>query len=677
MRLISLCGLSLLLALACASPAPPPDPPEAPTPSQPLVVPEDVIVDHLDRAWLDSAEASGYDLISVISGTRPHPARLSLRSAREDPSYLALSDTFSAAIRDIIDGVVDRDLVLEHADAVRFPAGNVGRAFDVRWLQSPYAFFQLVGVVNRIDRMDFSEGASCGEVRLVYRLAYQVADPDGSSTQGSRLPMTVNVVLSNPTDDCAEVAQRWTGAPDIETLLAQTSLKQIEIDVQAIRFPAGFETEFGGQAIYLLMVFARDGERFVAKPLENTPDVTRLASDTAARADLVTWIGEHLDEIDQGTYLIPERFLSTVALSYSTLGINRRANKPFGTLFEGEALRSLLPEPPVGRFLASKRSLVERLDNGTCTGCHQAGSTAGFHLLGEDDPSIDGATNQLEIGFSPHLQSERDRRKSYVAAIANHQRPDLFRPHSLSRFQPPDDYRAQDNHPCVPDDISSALAPGVAWGCEAPFVCQVLARDETTALPFGQCVLPSTSATSLRAGMPCRSGEIRTRKPTPEISPFNRHAYKDRFEIAPLYDLPEDKTFSETALNCRPALLGVPLGRTYRSCTDPERTLEGVLGPPIAPEMCAVVGGTKFDACAQGNFHACLDGIVGRGMIDTCHSAHLCREDYSCQRLPKDLPHMPPAASSVADAGVGFCTPTYFLFQLRLDGHPVPLPSPP
>ena len=30
------------------------------------------------------------------------------------------------------------------------------------------------------------------------------------------------------------------------------------------------------------------------------------------------------------------------------------------------------------------------------------------------------------------------------------------------------------------------------------------------------------------------------------------------------------------------------------------------------------------------------------------------------------------AGRALAEAGIGFCTPTYFLFQLRLDGHPVP-----
>jgi hypothetical protein len=677
-------GGGALLVLACAGPMPAEVAP-APAPSEVVeavapVDPTQIVLDRLERPWLAEAEAGGFGLHAVL-GRHTGAAPSSLQAAwGDDPAYRALAEAWTASLTRTLEGVVDRDLVIEHADAANYPAGNVGRAFDVRWLRSPYAFFQLVGVVNRLDRLDFAEPGSCGEVRLVYRLAYRLTRADGAA-QGSRLPFVVNVVLANPAGDCAAVARRWADQPDqpprdwLARVLEGTRLQQVEVDIQAVRFPAGFETEFGGQAIYLLQVFALEGDRAVALPLENTPDVARLSTDTALKSELVAWISENLRSIDLGVYELPERFLAKEALSYSTLGINRRANKPFGTLFQGGEGRAALPEPEAGRFLGSRRALVERLDDGSCSGCHQAGSTAGFHLLGEEDPTLDGTVNQLQIGSSPHFLSERARRRDYVAAVADGRAPERFRPHSLSQAGAAPGYAAQANHPCVPDALAGELADGVAWGCQAPLVCEVLAKDETVALPFGQCVLPVERASELRAGMTCRSGIVRSRKLEPGLSPFNQHAYKDRLEITQLYGLPEDKTFSEEAFNCRPALLGVPLGRTYRSCTAQERTLTSVVGESVAPEMCAVVGGTRFDACAQGDFHACLEGIVGRGMIDTCHLGRLCREDYSCQRLPAGLPSMPPAARDVAEAGVGFCTPTYFLFQLRLDGHPVPVPD--
>lgn len=677
---------------AAEPPAPSPDPPAEPPP---LVLPAQVWTDTLSREVLSSLqEQHGLQLHEVLArqealsaAAKPPSSELRLDAAYlEQPAYRAVADAWIEQITETIQAVVDRDLVTEHADAAAFPAGNVGRAFDVRWLRSPYATFSLIGVINRLDRRDFIGG--CGEVRLVYRLAYQI--PSGEGEVGSRLPFVVNVVLGIGDDGegCATVARRsvappadpeeqvgWLASP--EGPLAGARLRQVELNAQVVRWPSGFETAFGGQAIYLLTVTGLGGEEgapvAVARPLENTIDTARLLRDADARDELVSWVTSNLDAIDQGTYQIPERFLATRSLSYSTLGINRRANKPFASLFMGEAAETL-PSPSADgrRFVGSRAGLIERLDNGSCSGCHQAGTTAGFQLLGEDDPIVDGVANRLQIGDSPHLVQERARRRDYVAAVANGAAPDAFRPHSLARWPPEQPYQAGANHACVPDSAEPHLAAPSRWGCEAPLVCTVLGRDSSVGLNFGQCVIPPDDPTGLTAGQSCRMGEIQTRAPAGD--PFNATAYKDRFAQRQLYALPEDKTFSRETYNCRPTVIGVPLGRTYRSCTPKERGLTDVLGPPIAPEMCAVVGGSRFDTCVEGNFHECLEGIVGRGMIDTCHADRPCREDYSCQALPWQLPGMPDTARLVAEAGVGFCTPTYFLFQLRLDGHPVPVP---
>ena len=60
-------------------------------------------------------------------------------------------------------------------------------------------------------------------------------------------------------------------------------------------------------------------------------------------------------------------------------------------------------------------------------------------------------------------------------------------------------------------------------------------------------------------------------------------------------------------------------------------------------------------------------------MVDSCHVDRFCREDYICQALPYQLKGVDTEkGKAIVDAGVGFCTPTYFVFQLRLDGHPIP-----
>ncbi len=658
--------------LGCGSPA---DgvPAEVPVPEvhsvESTISAERLVVDVLDRATLDSLESAGLTLSSLLGSPAPRES-LAAAGARSAPA--ALFQALSASIEASIGDIPDRDLVFEHADAIKYPAGNVGRTVDVRWLSSPYAEFRLIGVVSRVDRRDFAGG--CGETRVLYRLSYQFPEDQGGSS--SRLPFLLNVVLQNPGSDCRAIARRWMDPPTAgperakwvqERLLSGTTLKQVEVNAQIVRFPAGFDTEFGGQALYLLQVFEPTSEGFRAKPLENTPDVARLLRDEGARAELTGWISANLDGIDRGVYQIPETLLATKALSWSTLGVNRAANKPFAALYPEERWQEL-PDPrsDARKFLGGRRSLVERLDNGSCTGCHQSGTMAGFQVLGEEDPAIDGVTNRLALARSPHAMRERERRLAYAEALVNGRSPEVFRPHSLGEAT------ASADHACVPEAFRSELANGAAWGCAAPSVCRIVVQDAKIALPFGQCVISPEAPDSLTAGRTCREGVVSSRKP--ESDPFNAHAYKDKFAHAQLYGLPEDQRMDAEHFNCRPPLIGVPLGRAYRGCTDQERTLEGVLRAEgsIAPEMCAVVGGSKFDKCVEGNFHECMEGIVGRGMVDTCHPGRTCREDYSCQAVPAELPGMPPVAADLAKSGVGFCTPTYFLFQLRLDGHPVP-----
>ncbi len=608
--------------------------------------------------------------------------------------YRALSTTLSRDITAVIDGV-ERPLVTEHAHALRWPAGNVGRAFDVRWLKSLDAFFTLAGVVNRLDRRDLHEEPTCGEVRLIYRLAYRMQKDDGSPS--SRLPLTLNLVfVPAERTACHAVARQWADlddGPELAQKLTQGPLDfsslvldRFEVNAQVVRFPSGLETEFGGQAIYLLKVYdpaaGPQGVGVVTRLLENTPDVGRIESSPELREELVSWISEHIDDIDKGTYRLPDRFLASEALSYSTLGINRLANKPFSALFEGKHLRAL-PEPG-GELLwvGSQRGLVERLDNGSCTGCHQAGSTAGFHLLGPDDPKVAGVTNRLASPISPHLRTELKRRRQYVADIASGRSPDLFRPHSLAPPPVQGKYPGVGpNQSCVPSEAREHLQASARWGCEqktGTIRCEVVARDPRAAMNFGQCIPDPSRPRALAAGMTCRAAEVEAKNHKGGGGLWNLHAYADTVKQRPIYKLPEDPPFTAQSLHCRPTRIGVPLGRTYRRCTSRERSLPHAPSDSSAGlEICAVVGGNSFDLCVEGDFHKCLEQIIGRGMVARCSEQLPCREDAICQMLPWQLEGVPSeAGQKLSEAGIGFCTPTYFLFQLRLDGHPTPRLAP-
>lgn len=660
---------------------PVPPPPVAPAP--PPLEPADMHVDVLALEQLQTIERAGWSAGALLARLDGAPAP---EAVHADLALLAQGPTWGAAaalLQRELDAVVEAvqwDVVTDHREAVNWTKGNVTRALDTRWLTSSRAHLRLAGVVQRIDRQDLHAAPSCGEVRFVYRLAYAVPGEDGTP-RGSRLPLTLNAVFRPLETDCAAWARRWSTAPAVDGVLDPAGLRfdRFEVNAQVLRLPAGVATEPGGQAAYLFVVLAPDGSGGIGlQPLENTPDVARIAADPALQDALLGWINTHAADIDQGTYLLPERFLAERALSWSTAGINRVANRPFSALLRDSSERLVLPEDGL-QHIASAAGLIDRLDNGTCTGCHQAGSTAGFHLLGPDDPTLAGVTNRLAGGISPHLAAERRRRQVRTAALASGGAVERFRHHSLTPAgAEAGPVTVAADQPCLPAESAGALQPGAAWGCAENHRCEVLVESPEAALQWGMCVPQSVEG--LRAGMSCRRQTVTSRFQTGRKRaaaglPWATHAYADTFVQAQRYGLPEDKRFSETALNCRPPVLGVPLGRAYRRCTTEERDLQGVLDDAgaLSPELCGVVGGSAFDACVEGDFHGCMEKIVGRGMVAACDAAHPCREDHTCQALPYQLQGVPTQAGrALTEAGVGFCTPTYFLFQLRLDGHPSP-----
>ena len=172
-------------------------------------------------------------------------------------------------------------------------AGNVGRVMDMRWLKTDAARFRLVGVVNRLDRRDFHAlrgDKGCGEVRFIYRLAYAFARTARASCcpRACRSTSTPSIRCKPDADGgCTGVAGRWT--PQIDESVdagwlaggpldrvRNSTFRQLELNAQVVRFPSGQETEFGGQAAYLMRIFGIDGDTVTEMPLENTPDTARL-----------------------------------------------------------------------------------------------------------------------------------------------------------------------------------------------------------------------------------------------------------------------------------------------------------------------------------------------------------------------------------------------------------------
>ena len=279
-----------------------------------------------------------------------------------DPFYASIA----ARLGEDIDAIVAAD---EKAGVgLRY----VHRVFDIRWLSSPRAWFELVGVVNRLDRKVFMPG-TCGETRLVYRLVHRAVQKQQEIT--SRLPMTVNVVFWQPDDanGCRVRASAWrrevdalreAGGPLADDALTLANLHAVELDVQTERWPATIRPDLAGHAGYALRVFGRDPTRrtMIETPLENTPDVARLAKDAKARGELVAWVRapETLAAIDRGTPLAPTALLATKVESVTPRGLARRANRPWSAVLDGDDLAGL--DLSGYATIASSAALLRRLD---------------------------------------------------------------------------------------------------------------------------------------------------------------------------------------------------------------------------------------------------------------------------------------------------------------------------
>ncbi|WP_246088535.1 hypothetical protein [Phreatobacter stygius] len=595
---------------------------------------------------------------------------------RDNPAYRHIVTTISDDVRQL-----RREIEASGRRLLEITDDNVGRVFELAWLASPAARFRLVGLVTRFDRRDFLaedlRDASCGELRLIYRLAYRFER--AGRTYASRMPFSINVVFDLPRPAgtaCPDMVSRFVppeamGDPRARAAwlaagpLAASGVrpKQIEINAQVVRFPSGLETTFGGQAAYVMRIFGvAPGEGapvLFDKALENTPDMARLGADAALRAELVAFLAARGAAIDQGVFTIPDRFLATKAISYSTYGSARLANKPFTELFgpAGDAF-SAMSFDGLG-LVRTPQALMERLDTASCQGCHQSNATAGFHVIGEDDPAI-SPLNRVLIGVSPHFHAEQPRRRAYAEAMIAGREPNRFRPlpaappAAWTADQPPAYRAASLGLACLPAEARRHF--GAAWTCAAGSACTSLASNSAVGIELGQCL--TTERAAEFSGQACLAGRITTASAQP---------WRDRFAVTGQLNS-RATAINFTAHTCRPPVGGAPAGLAYRKCHDQDRHFQGFRPGAEPPnEICGFAGGKAFDICVASNdFAACLGNSIVRGMRATCGGERFCREDFMCQALPSDLPEIGKVA------GLGYCSPTYFLFQMRLDGHPDP-----
>ncbi|MCK1642277.1 hypothetical protein IVA95_33170 [Bradyrhizobium sp. 157] len=371
---------------------------------------------------------------------------------------LANSELFAvpsmASVRQAIDGEFDRYMARHHASLPKETIG-VGESFDFQLLDRALLYsaetrFVLAGIINRMDRTYAAE-ASCGEIRLIYRLT-RINKAAGDDASPPRLPMMLNLVLKARGEGsaiaCSEIARRWLSASVDGKLSASDgpldlidyqNIDRIETNLQIAHAPKSSVREF--RTDYLLKVFRydRDARAFVESPMENQIDRARLLADDGLRREFRGWLLDpvNLVAFDRGTVLIPEKFLASGAIAPTPVGFDPSDLEPEFGLVQGEGavfseadvVAALRKATEGGAKLQNVRSLAgfeRRLNDVTCSGCHQTRGIGGFHFPGADWMA-DKASSTTVVPASPHFFGDQIRRRDILNALRDGKPPDYSR----------------------------------------------------------------------------------------------------------------------------------------------------------------------------------------------------------------------------------------------------------
>ena len=323
----------------------------------------------------------------------------------------------------------------------------------------------LAGIVNRMDRAYVSPD-SCGEVRVIYRLTrtrpMQIAE-DASS----RLPMTLNIVLKakggNAVDGtaitCSEIARRWlaAGEPPLNGVelakqliskdgpldsIKPENIDRIETNLQIAHAPKSGVRDFRTDYLLKLFRYHAQSRTFEEAPLENQIDREKVFADAGLKREFRAWLldPKNLAELDRGTILVPEKFLATGAIAATPVGFapsklqpafgfvqaDGYGNEVFG---ESEVVAALKKAAARGIAFENIRSVggfERRLNDMTCSGCHQTRGIGGFHFPGVDWVA-EKPSNSTVVPASPHFFGDQIRRRDILTALRNGAPPDYSR----------------------------------------------------------------------------------------------------------------------------------------------------------------------------------------------------------------------------------------------------------
>ena len=505
----------------------------------------------------------------------------------------------------------------------------------------------------------------------------------------SRLPLTATVVLNakNPADKitCGEIARRWLAAEGRPDLLAYLRSEQgplnylkpsqvdrLEANFQLFRIPASGKPDFGGYAEYLLRIFRRErpGAPFIPFPMENQIDRDRLMSNPRLLASFKRWLfnSPSIWDLDHGVLDIPHRYLAIRAISASPGGSSRSQNEPFSSLISEEEIRQALERYEAQgsrlRMIKTPEGFSKRLNDLTCTGCHQTRAIAGFHFTGAD-PVSEPRNNAVHVPGSPFFFGDLPRRRAVVEAFAAGKKPDFS--HGFTD-RPDKPFRAALAGTQLFDGWGVACHQGgdasfAKWTCAPGLECKVVHQSPRHPR-MGTCVSIG------KIGDPVEFGRV-------EHQAFGNDRYlrtdppgstdPDNYDVPKPPNDRTDYMVAHQGYRAVDQTGGFPGGMLRIKGVQQE--------PPKCPDnlpaeaTCGRVAATGFNNClAQRKpFTECLKLTETAG-LRACDRANPCRDDYICTAPYDDLT---PGQKLGADGQkMGTCIPPYFMFQFRVDGHP-------
>ena len=229
---------------------------------------------------------------------------------------------------------------------------------------------------------------------------------------------------------------------------------------------------------------------------------------TASGASSRAWLldPKHLAEFDRGTVLIPEKFLAKGAIAPTPVGFDASDLQPEFGLMQGEGAQSRLRGSDVvaalkkaaedGIKLQNIRSVggfERRLNDMTCSGCHQTRGIGGFHFPGVDWMAAK-PSNSTVVPASPHFFGDQIRRRDILTALRDGRQPDYSRGFSSRpQLRGSTELRAREPNITM-DGVRIAMrrarkradndASFRSWTCAEGLACQVAGKTSRMGMCF-------------------------------------------------------------------------------------------------------------------------------------------------------------------------------------------------